>query len=214
MNDSSFIIGAPMNPKVVDKEERRNEILAAAKRIFARKGYSATRIGDVAGEAGIANGTVYLYFSSREEILVAAFEEFEERLLARVHGILEGEGPALEKLRSGVRAVLGGLGADPDLSRVALDFWSAGAFEDGGPRIDFGRVYGRYRKVIGGLLEEGKREGSVRQDLPEDTPAVIVGAIEGVLLQWIVDPEAVCMEEMGEPILDVILGGLKRGKVV
>jgi TetR/AcrR family transcriptional regulator, fatty acid metabolism regulator protein len=203
-----------MTPKIVNKDERRRKILEAATRVFARKGYHASRIADIAREAGIAQGTVYLYFERREEILIGAFEVFAEEMLAGVREVLEVEEPALGRLRSVVGVVLSSMEAQPELSRVLLDFWSAGAFRAGGAEeslgIDFGEVYAQYRGIFGELLVEAKREGSVRSDLPEDAPAVIVGAIEGVALQWIVDPEAVRPVEMAEPVLDVFLGGLSE----
>ena len=77
-----------------------------------------------------------------------------------------------------------------------------------GTEIDLERDYAEYRGIFGRLLGEAREEGSVRGDLPGDAPAVIVGAIEGVLLQWLVDPGARSPVEMSEPILDVLLGGL------
>jgi TetR/AcrR family fatty acid metabolism transcriptional regulator len=201
-----------VTPRRVDKDERRREILEAATRVFARKGYSATRVEDIAREAGVAQGTVYLYFDSRDEILVAAFEAFAEGMMVGVRAVLEAEEPAMCRLRSVVRVVLSSLESEPELSRVVLDFWSAGAFgtESSGekPGIDFGEVYAEYRGIFAELLEEARREGGVRGDLPEETPAVIVGAIEGVALQWMVDPSAVSPLKMAEPLLDVLLGGL------
>jgi TetR/AcrR family transcriptional regulator, fatty acid metabolism regulator protein len=203
-----------MTPKRVDKDERRREILGAATRAFARKGYSATRIEDIAAEAGIAQGTVHLYFGGREEILVAAFEAFAERMITGVRAVLEADSSALDRLRSVVRVVLSSLESEPELSRVVLDFWSAGAFGAGGseekPGIDFGKVYAEYRGIFSELLEEARREGSVRTDLPEDTPAVIVGAIEGVALQWILDSEDVRPVAMADSLLDVLLNGLSE----
>jgi TetR/AcrR family fatty acid metabolism transcriptional regulator len=178
------------------------------------RGYSATRIADIAREAGVAQGTVYLYFESRAEILVAAFGVFAEEMQAGVRDVLEAEGSALYRLRSVVRAVLSSMEAESDLSRVVLDFWSASVFGAEGseerPGINLGAVYAEYRVLFAELLEQGKREGSVREDLPEDAPAVIVGALEGLLLQWIVDSGAVSLVGMVEPILDVLLGGLSE----
>lgn len=202
-----------MSPKIVDKDERRAEILLSATRVFARRGYDATRIEDVALEAGIAKGTVYIYFGSREEILLAAFEVFEERLFTVVREVLGTDEPVLVRLRSTVRALLSSVGDEPELARVVLDFWAAGSFENRAVGIDFGRIYAEYREILGVLLEEAKREGSVRSDMPEETPAVIVGTIEGVLLQWIVDPDAVLLLRIAEPILDVLLDGLVAREV-
>ena len=197
-----------MSPRIVDKGEKRGEILSAATRAFSRKGYAATKVEDIAREAGVAKGTVYIYFSSRDEILLAAFEAFEEELLASVEVVMETGEPPLQRLRSVVCAVLSGVETEPELSRVVLDFWAAGAFEGGESRIDFGRIYAGYRRLVGELLEEAKREGTARRDLPENAPAVVVGAVEGVLLQWIVDAGAVPVRKMAESTLDVLLAGL------
>jgi TetR/AcrR family transcriptional regulator, fatty acid metabolism regulator protein len=215
MTDESFIKRSLLvSPRIVDKDERRGEILGAATRAFARKGYHATRVADIAREAGVAQGTVYLYFGSREEILVSAFEVFADGMMAGVRAAVEADDPALDRLRSVVRAVLSSMEADPDLSRVMLDFWSAGTFgardPEEGPRIDLGKVYAEYRGLFAGLLEQARREGDVRDDLPEGAPAVIVGAIEGVMLQWIVAPGAPSPLEIAEPMLDVLLNGLRE----
>jgi TetR/AcrR family transcriptional regulator, fatty acid metabolism regulator protein len=202
-----------LTPKIVDKDERRGGILGAATRVFGRKGYHATRVADIAREAGVAQGTVYLYFGSRDEILMAAFEAFAEGMAAGVGEASGADGPALDRLRSVVHAVLSSMEAEPELSKVMLDFWSSAAFGTGesgeGRRgIDLEAVYAEYRRIFGGLLEEAGEEGAVRKDLPADAPAVIVGAIEGVLLQWLVDPGARSPAKMAEPILDVLLDGL------
>lgn len=78
-----------MAPRRVDKAARREEILAAAVRVFARKGFAASRIDDVAAEAGIGKGSVYLYFDSREALLDAAFEN----MTAAAEDILRRPGP-------------------------------------------------------------------------------------------------------------------------
>ena len=204
-----------MSPKVVDKDERQRAILAAATSVFARKGYAASRIEDVAQEAGVAKGTIYLYFDSRDAILLAAFEAFETDLFAGMREVLETDAPALVRLRAIVRAALESVEAAPELARVVLDFWAAGVFEsdardDGRSRIDVGKVYAKYRYLVGSLLEEGKREGTVRRDLAEETSAVIVGALEGVALQWILDPGAVSLERMAVAVLDTLINGLRE----
>lgn len=198
-----------MSPKKVDKQARRESIVEAAVRVFARQGFAGTRVSDVAGEADVAQGTIYLYFASREEILGAAFEAFAARMDAGVRAAHDTPGPALHRLRAVVRAVLATMAAEADLARVMLDFWSASTTP--GP-IDLGAVYARYREVVADLLAQGQEDGSVRADLPSDTPAVLVGAIEGGYLQWIVDPRVGSPADLAEPLLDVLVGGIGGGR--
>lgn len=75
--------------------------------------------------------------------------------------------------------------------------------------LDVGRIYASHRETISGLLEQAKREGNIRADLRDDVPAVIVAAVEGVLLQWIVDPAAVIPQQACESVLDVLFHGLR-----
>ena len=209
MNDWSFIKKVVMSPKIIDKDERRSAILLAAINVFAAKGYGATRIEDVALEAGIAKGTIYLYFRSRDELLLAAFEVFQKRLFSELRSIVDSEAPALARLRSLVRQALESVAGQPELARVVLDFWAAATFEarDGIP-IDFAPVYAEYRMLVGKLIEEAKHEGTVRQDVSTDLPAVIIGAIEGVSLQWIMDPANLSLKHGAEAILDTMIDGL------
>ena len=200
-----------MNPKIIDKDTKRREILGAAVRMFARQGYAATTIADIAHEAGVAKGTIYLYFASRDEVLLAAFDAFEEELLAAVRTTTETAAPAFARLRAMLSIVLSRLEAEPNLARIALDFWAAGAFGGEQKGIDFGRIYAVYRRLVRELLAEAASDGSIRAGLPEETAAVIIGTIEGVLLQSIVDPQAVPLRRMAEPVLDILLNGLTGG---
>jgi TetR/AcrR family fatty acid metabolism transcriptional regulator len=203
-----------MSPRVLEPDRRRRELLEAAARVVARRGYAATRAEDVAVEAGVAKGTVFLHFGSREGVLRALFESFEADLLAVVERTVATDAPALERLRDMLGAVLRAMAARPDLARSVLDLWAARSFaaagqgEQDGAGVEVARLYGQYRRVVGDLLDEARREGSLRPDLTPDAPAVVVGAVEGVVLQWALDPAAVPLERVAEQVVDVLLHGL------
>ncbi|MBB4934469.1 AcrR family transcriptional regulator [Lipingzhangella halophila] len=199
-----------MAPKKVDRSARREEILAAAVRVFARKGFAATRIDDVAREADIGKGSVYLYFDSRDALLSAAFEAFAARSRTVLQQTREGTAPPLERLGSLVRSVLSALADDPELARILLDLWSSGR-EESQLSLDMPSVYSEYRTAIAELLGEAEAEGTVREGPREHYATVIVGAIEGCLLQWLLDPR-LPVTELAEPILDVCVEGLRRRK--
>ena len=73
-----------MSPKLVDKEEKKKAVLAAARTVFAKKGLASAKIEDVALEAGIGKGTVYEYFKSKDDIFFALFEEMKRELHRRI----------------------------------------------------------------------------------------------------------------------------------
>lgn len=198
MNDWSVIIG--VMPKRVDHVARRQEILQAAVRVFARKGFASSRIEDVAAEAGIAKGSVYLSFDSRDALLQAAFESYaagSAQLLASLE-----PGPALDRLATLVRRVVAMLAAHPDHARVLVDLWSAG------PPLDMAAVYRDYREAIAGLLRQAREEGALRPGIDERHAVVIVAAIEGCLLQWLVDPE-LPLADLAAPIIEVCVEGVR-----
>ncbi|WP_067544908.1 TetR/AcrR family transcriptional regulator [Nocardia crassostreae] len=183
-----------MSPKKVDKTARRQEILAAAVRVFARKGFAASRIDDVAAEAGIAKGSVYLYFDSRDALLDAAFDQYSGDSREMVRRILEGDAPPLERFAELVRGILELISSQPDHARILLDLWATDYMK---------AVYREHRQAIALLLKE------IRPELGEAHATVIVGVIEGVLLQWLVDPE-VPIGQLAQPILDICIDGLRE----
>src|SRR6516162_2070458 len=78
---------------------KRKRILDAAVRVFAKKGFYATRVSEVARAAGVADGTIYLYFKSKDELLVSLFEDRVERLLSFMRDELPRHKRAKDKLR-------------------------------------------------------------------------------------------------------------------
>lgn len=201
-----------MSAKTMGKYRRRAHILEAAIAVFARKGFAASRIDDVAVEAGVAKGTVYLYFDSRDAILHAAFNAFEEDLLAGIRPVVETNEPALDRLRQLVHVVVNRFEAEADLTRVLLDFWvAATAATPAGVGIDLARVYSEYRRIVGELLREAQAEGTVRSELSEHAAAVVIAMIEGAMVQWLVDPSAVPPGPVAEQIVDVLVHGVAAG---
>jgi AcrR family transcriptional regulator len=197
-----------MSPRTVDKAARRKEILTAAVRVFARKGFAATRIDDIAAEAGIAKGSVYLYYDSRDALLEAVFEGYRAMSAAILDRAVNGPGPALERLAGMVREVLGVLVARREPARIMVDLWAASRDAAGSP-VDMAAVYGDARTAITELLRQAGKEGVLREDLSERHATVIVGAIEGCLLQCLVDP-GLPAAELAEPIIQICLEGLRR----
>ncbi|MFI6900116.1 TetR/AcrR family transcriptional regulator [Nonomuraea sp. NPDC050394] len=183
-----------MSPKRVDKAARKQEILAAAVRVFARKGFAASRIDDVAEEAGIAKGSVYLYFDSRDALLEAAFSQYTADADAIIRQALDGTDPPLERLGLLVRGTIDVIAGAPDLARTLLDLWATDHMRP---------AYKAYREAIAELI------GQIRPGLGLPHATVIVGAIEGVVLQWLVDPE-VPIADLAGPVLEVVVEGLRE----
>ncbi|MCH0538432.1 TetR/AcrR family transcriptional regulator [Streptomyces sp. MUM 203J] len=189
-------------PKQVDREARREEILAAAVRVFARHGYDGSRIEDIAREAGIAKGSVYLYFGSREELLRAAFEGLAARSEALLADIARQPGGASERLELLVRSVMELLARERDLARVLLDVWSAGVRAP--EWIDMAAFYRDYRAAVTLLLTAEDGHGAEPAVAPPAHATVLVGAIEGCVLQALFD-RSVDLAALADPLVTLLV---------
>lgn len=201
-----------MSPRRIDPQARRGEILDAAVRVFARKGFAASRIEDVAAEAGVAKGSVYLSFESREALLRAAFDEFACRSDAGLQRVLCSEGSALHRLEELIGETIALVTSERELSRILLDLWTVGREHGDGKPMDMAVVYARYRAAIATLLAEAGADGELRTGLGEPHATVVVGAIEGCLLQWLVDP-ALPVTDLADTIVGMCLNGLRAQEV-
>lgn len=187
-------------PQRVDRDTRRNELLDAAVRVFAQKGFAASRVEDVANEAGTGKGTVYLYFASRDAILRAVFDSYAERTSATLESLTPA--PPLDRLAELIHTTITALAQHRDHAAVLLDLWRAT------PGLDMASVYRRHRAAITSLLDEARARGEIRPDIDDRHAAVIVGALEGSLIQWLVDPK-VDLEQLADPITAVCVEGIR-----
>ncbi len=162
--------------------DKRERILTAAVRVFAKNGFYATRVSEVAKAAGVADGTIYLYFRSKEEILVSLFEDRVEKLLSFMNERLPAHPTAPEKLRAVIEMQLGLLEGERDLAEVItviLRQSSKLMKEYAAPR------FREYLDAIGRIVALGQHDGSFRTDVsPGIVARALFGALDGVALTW------------------------------
>ena len=162
-------------------ENKRQQILAAAVRVFARQGYDAARVGDVAKEAGVAYGLVYHYFGSKEAVLEAVFREAWGRLLAAV-ALAEATGTtAAEQLSLVVKIVLRAWRDDPDLVRLLVrEITRSPHIQD--ELDEIGQAFASLERIV----VRGQAEGTFRAELdPKLAAWMLYGALEEVLTGWV-----------------------------
>jgi AcrR family transcriptional regulator len=161
--------------------EKRRLILDAAVRVFARKGYHTSRVGDIAEEAGIAHGLLYHYFSSKEQVLETVFRENWSELIAAFARIEDSDEPASEQLDGIVKVLLRSWRNAPDLVRVMVREVARSPHLQGQvDEIREGFV------TIQRVIERGQAEGSFRADLDARLASWIVyGSLEELLTGWV-----------------------------
>jgi AcrR family transcriptional regulator len=167
--------------RVSGAEEKRRQLLDAAVRVFARKGFHTSRVGDIAEEAGVAHGLLYHYFASKDEVLDVIFREHWDALLERIHAAETSDEPPAEQLRGVARALFHGWLYEKDVVRVVIrDIARTAELE--------GRV-GELVKPIGAIrriIERGQNTGDFRADLDAYTAAIIFyGAIDELITGWV-----------------------------
>ncbi len=162
--------------------DKRQRILDAAVRVFAKKGFYATRVSEVAKAAGVADGTIYLYFKSKEELLVSLFEDRVERLLAFLQTELPSSASAPEKLRRIIELQLGLLEGERDLAEVItviLRQSSKLMKEYAAPKFT------AYLDAIARVVADGQAAGELRSDVsPHLAARAIFGALDGITMTW------------------------------
>src|SRR5690348_17502235 len=162
-------------------DDKRKAILEAAVRVFAAQGYDASRIGDVAKEAGVAYGLVYHYYASKEAVLEAVFREAWGRLLAAVALAEETGEDAAEQLELVVKIVLRAWRDDPDLVRLLVrEITRSPHIQD--ELDEIGQAFASLERIV----RRGQDEGTFRPGLDARIAAwMLYGALEEVLTGWV-----------------------------
>src|SRR3954469_16678487 len=161
--------------------DRRRELLDAAVRVFARKGFHASRVGDITEEAGVAHGLLYHYFKSKDEVLEAVFRDAWGDVLEAFGEIEESEEEPREQLRHVAAILLRSWRRDPDLVRVLVR--EIGRSPQVQTKVD---ELGQAFTAIERIVERGQREGAFRADLDARLLSwIFYGGIEEILTGWV-----------------------------
>lgn len=202
-----------MAPKIVDIEARRSRLLAAATAVFAKHGYQRATIDQIAKAAGVAKGSVYLAFDSKEDLFFALFEEFSDEVIDTELGpSAESSQPVLDRLAQLFYRIAEAVDRDESIIPLTLEFWSVCGVEQ--TRDRFGQRYaarlGDFRSHIVELLEHGKARGEVDPEAPlTAVTSCLIAILDGLLIQQWTVPETRVSETL-QQALPTILNSLRR----
>jgi TetR/AcrR family transcriptional regulator, fatty acid metabolism regulator protein len=186
--------------------DKKQAIIRAAIQVFAQNGYFNSKVADIARAAGVADGTVYLYFKSKEEILHTIFEQSVNSAIDDVKKLLvEIKDPA-QKLREIARAHLERLGADRDLAVVfQVELRSSTKFMEQFSAAGLAEYLGLIREVF----EEGQRAGIFREEVNSKLVAkFLFGALDEMATNWILSKRRYKLEQVSDEVLDIFLNGV------
>ncbi len=190
-------------------EDKRRQLLDAAVRVFARKGFHASRVGDIAEEAGVAHGLLYHYFKSKDEVLQAVFHENWSLLVARIASVEETDEPAADQLRHISAIVLRTWLHLPDVVRVVI--------QEFGRSPELAERIGELALPIDALqrvIARGIENGEFRKEIdPTFAATVVYGSIDELLTGWVLGRLPSSEEDLAkaeQTLVEVILVGLQH----
>jgi TetR/AcrR family fatty acid metabolism transcriptional regulator len=187
--------------------DKRAAILRAGIKVFAKKGYFNSKVADIAGEAGIADGTVYLYFKSKDEILHSIFDRAMSEFIAEGRREIEAIKDPVGRLRRIAELHLERLGADRDLA-VVFQVELRGSTKH---MQEFSAAgFGEYLDIIRKTISDGQRAGTLRSEVkPIVAAKILYGALDEMVTNWVLSKKSYPLAPMAGQVLDVFLGGLE-----
>ena len=188
--------------------DKRDAILRAAIKVFARNGYFQSQVADVARVAGVAAGTVYLYFTSKDDLLASIFERTMSDAIAEGKAALAEVADPAERLRRIAVLHLERLGRDRDLAVVVqvelrqsikfMERFSSTHLQD-------------YLAIIRRAIADGQQAGAFRRDVDANLAAkALFGALDEMATNWMLSRRRYALADMAGPVVDLFLKGVER----
>lgn len=190
------------------RSDKRVRIVDAAVGVFAEKGYRSARISDIARRAGVADGTIYLYFRNKEDLLLTIFEEKMDGILTGLRAAVDGIGSPADRMRAFARFHFEQMRLQPALAQVLqVELRQSTRFvREYRPE----RLW-EYLGVFEAILEEGQKTGAFRSDIdPFLVKWAFFGALDELSIQWVVarKRDRFNLEKAAEQVVDVFLHGM------
>ena len=188
------------------RDRTRSGLLEAATRVFARRGYRAASMDEIAEEAGYSKGAVYSNFESKEDLFLTLFQEhMAEHLAATTKAFSEGATPQ-ERLTSGSRHLSLMAEEDQEWCLLLMEFWSHAARE---PKLReaFAADYDSWRQSVARLVESQAAELGLPLAIPADEIAsAIIALFEGFVLQKMIQPDRFPADYFGSMLMTFLAG--------
>jgi len=192
------------------KQQRREEIIHAALALFVRKGFSAGSMNELARELGIAKGTLYVYFPSKEALWLAIVELIAGEFDAFLRPVVGSSLRPLDKLVRIARLVFDYYERNADVCAILIKIWaSTDASLATDMRAWLRQAYRDYREMLASILREGIAAGEIRPETdPQSAASFILALLDGLIVQWLAEPALFNAERCVHAFRSVCLEGL------
>jgi len=187
-------------------QSKRERILRAAIEVFAQSGYFNAKVSEIARTAGVADGTIYLYFDGKEDLLISIFREHTRNYLQSLERDLANVNRAEDRMRIAIRHHLAALGRDRALAIVAqvelrhsLKFMALLSHQE----------IGDYLNILRKIVEQGQSEGAFRRNLhPQLVAKAVFGILDEMVTSWVLSEKEYALADQSEQVADLVLNGL------
>jgi len=193
-------------PDSVSKNSKYYRILEAAVKIFARQGFRQSTVAQIAKQAGVADGTIYLYFKNKDDILIHFFSFKAKQVFDCFRKEVACGADSVEKLGNLVRAHLGEFQRDPDMAVVyQVETHQSSRLAEEQIR----EMAKMYQDILAEIVEQGQQEGLIRRDLYVGlVKRFILGAVEETIGSWLHSGRSYDLASMAEPLVDLLIRGI------
>jgi len=197
-----------MSPRPDVSDERKSQILNAAERVFTKKGFDEARMDDIAEETGLSKGTLYLYFKSKDTLIIAILERIFQGIFEQLNARRDDQLNATDAIRQFTEEAIKDYKRMLRLMPVAYEFLAL-AFRNKVVQKALSEYFRFYMDVLVPIIQRGVDSGEFRSVDPIDT-AVAMGAIyEGTVLLWVYDKNLVNMEHHIRSSMEILLEGIR-----
>ena len=198
--------GVASPPPAFQGTSKRERILRASVDVFARSGYFNAKVAEIAKAAGVADGTIYLYFTGKEDLLISIFREHTRSFLQSLEANLADVTRPEDRVRAAIRHHLETLGRDRALAvvsqvelRHSLKFMSLFSQEE----------VAEYLNILRSIVEHGQSEGVFRRTLhPQLAAKALFGILDELVTSWILSEKEYVLADQAEQVADLVLSGL------
>jgi len=189
-----------------DKNSKYHRILEAAVKVFARHGFYQSTVAEIAKEAGVADGTIYLYFKNKDDIMVQFFSYRTRQVFDRFQAEVDRGGSSFDKLRNLIRRHLAEFQRDRDMAivyQVETHRYHRLA------EVQIREMAKMYLDLVAEIVETGQQEGRIRKDLYVGlVKRFILGAVDEVINTWLHAEGKYDLVSMADPLVDLFIRGI------
>ncbi len=192
-------------------QSRRREILEAAERLFAQKGFFPTTMSEIAEEAEFGTGTLYKYFKSKEDLYFNLINEKVEEINRLVKAQLSQKGSAIERIRKVLELQFHFTEKNRDFFRIYISERSRFEWnvkEDLGKGVHNKMV--AYIRLLAQVMKEGIRKGELKSLPPLDLAHALVGIVNSFIFEWMISPKPYPLVSKVDTVLEIFLKGTEQ----